>query len=71
MIDGWLRLSSLQWGPKRREELRNWGERFAKVQKFQEDLQRAIDKKKTSFLIRVDRVKDDDSSDQLQSLYHQ
>jgi len=30
VIDGWLRAMSSRWGPKEREELRRWAERFAK-----------------------------------------
>lgn len=30
VIDGWLRLSSLGWDATKREELRKWGEEFAR-----------------------------------------
>lgn len=47
VIDGWLRLSSFKWTSGKREELRNWGESFAKAEGIkEEDIQKAIYKKR-------------------------
>ena len=49
VIDSWIRLESLQWGSKEREELRTWGKNFAKATGINEkSLQRSIDKRRRS-----------------------
>ena len=43
LIDGWLRLSSLQWNAKKRRRLLDWGESFAKTRGIREaDILKAI-----------------------------
>ena len=37
LIDGWLRLSSLQWNSKKRHNLRSWAEGFAKNKGIRQD----------------------------------
>ena len=37
LIDGWLRLSSMQWNAKKRQGLRVWGEGFAKAKGIREE----------------------------------
>lgn len=47
VVDGWLRLSSFRWTYGKREELRKWGESFAKARGLkEEDVQKAICKKR-------------------------
>ncbi len=47
VIDGWLRISSLKWTPRKRAELREWGESFAEAKGLKEkDLQKAILKRR-------------------------
>lgn len=47
VIDGWLRISSLRWTTKKRENLRNWAEEFAKEKNITEqDLEKAISKRR-------------------------
>ena len=47
VIDGWLRISSLKWTPKRRKELRDWAEDFAKAHGITEkDVERAIHRRR-------------------------
>ncbi|MEW6086716.1 MAG: helix-turn-helix domain-containing protein [bacterium] len=47
VIDGWLRLSSFKWSSAKREELRKWGENYAKASGLkEEDVQKAINKKR-------------------------
>ncbi len=47
VIDGWLRISSLKWSAKKRENLRNWAEDFAKSKGLKEtDLEKAIHKRR-------------------------
>lgn len=36
VIDGWLRISSLRWTAKKRQNLRNWAEEFAKGEGLKE-----------------------------------
>ena len=36
LIDGWLRLSSLQWNAKKRQNLRSWAQGVAKNRGFSE-----------------------------------
>lgn len=49
VIDGWLRLSSFKWTYGKREELRSWGESFAKTKGIrEEDVQEAIRRKRYS-----------------------
>lgn len=36
LIDGWLRLSSMQWNGKKRQNLRIWAENFAKTRNIRE-----------------------------------
>ena len=43
VIDGWLRISSLRWTTKKRQNLRVWAEEFAKEKGLkEEDLEKAI-----------------------------
>lgn len=45
VIDEWLRLESLQWDPRKREELMSWAEGFARSKKITEkSIQKAINK---------------------------
>ena len=37
LIDSWLRLSSMQWNGKKRQQLRGWAEHFAKARNIRED----------------------------------
>jgi len=37
LIDGWLRLSSMQWNGKKRQHLRAWAENFAKTKNIREN----------------------------------
>ena len=37
LIDGWLRLSSLRWNAKKRQDLRGWAEGFAKAKGIREE----------------------------------
>jgi hypothetical protein len=47
VIDGWLRISSLRWTAKKRQNLRTWAEEFAKEKGIkEEDLERAISKRR-------------------------
>jgi len=47
VIDGWLRLSSLRWTAKKRQNLRSWAEEFAKGKGLrEEDLGKAISKRR-------------------------
>jgi len=47
VIDGWLRISSLKWTAKKRQNLRNWAEDFAKEKGIkEEDLEKAISKRR-------------------------
>ncbi len=47
IVDGWLRLSSLEWNSQKRNHLRTWASRFAKTKKLTEEkLQRAISKRR-------------------------
>ena len=47
LIDGWLRLSSLQWNPKRSKNLRAWAEGFAKAKNLhEEDVLKAVAKRR-------------------------
>ncbi len=36
VIDGWLRVMSYRWDPKRRDELRRWAEKFGKERGIRE-----------------------------------
>lgn len=36
VIDGWLKISSLKWTTKKRQNLRNWAEDFAKEKGLKE-----------------------------------
>lgn len=36
VIDGWLRISSLRWTAKKRQNLRSWAEEFAKEEGLKE-----------------------------------
>lgn len=48
VVDGWLRLSSFKWTFAKREELRDWGESFAKRKELKEkDIQMAINKRRS------------------------
>lgn len=47
VIDGWLRISSLKWTPRRRKGLRDWAEDFAMAQGITgKDIERAIQKRR-------------------------
>jgi excisionase family DNA binding protein len=47
VIDGWLRISSLRWTAKKRQNLRAWAEEFAKEKRIKElDLEKAISKRR-------------------------
>lgn len=47
VIDGWLRLSSLKWTAKKRQNLRNWAEEFAKEKGISEEaLEKTISKRR-------------------------
>ncbi len=47
VIDGWLRVSSLNWTSAKREGLRKWAEGFAKAKGLkEEDVDRAISKRR-------------------------
>ena len=47
VIDGWLRISSLRWTAKKRQNLRTWAEEFAKEKGIREDnLEKAISKRR-------------------------
>jgi excisionase family DNA binding protein len=47
VIDGWLRISSLNWTLGKREKLRDWAQSFATEQGITEgDLQKAISKRR-------------------------
>ncbi len=47
VIDGWLRISSLKWTARKRENLRSWGESFASAKGFsEEDVEKAIYKRR-------------------------
>lgn len=47
IIDGWLRISSLRWTAKKRQNLRNWAEEFAKEKGLKEkDLGRIISRRR-------------------------
>ena len=47
VIDGWLRLSSLNWTAERRTKLRAWAEAFAKRKGLKQSvIQKAIDKRR-------------------------
>ena len=47
LIDGWLRLSSLQWNAPKRQNLRHWAEGFAKTKGLHEgDVLKAIVKRR-------------------------
>ena len=47
IVDGWLRLSSLEWNSQKRNRLRTWTSRFAKMKKLSEEkLQRTISKRR-------------------------
>lgn len=47
VIDGWLRISSLRWTAKKRQNLRNWAEEFAKEEGLKEkDLERIISRRR-------------------------
>ncbi len=49
LIDGWLRLSSLQWNAKKRQSLRSWAEGFAKAKGMrEEDVVKAIARRRKS-----------------------
>lgn len=47
VIDGWLRISSLRWTAKKRQNLRTWAEEFAREKGIkEEDLEKAISKRR-------------------------
>lgn len=47
VIDGWLRVSSLKWTAKKRQNLRSWAEGFAEAKGFnEEDIEKAIYKRR-------------------------
>ncbi len=47
LIDGWLRLSSMQWNIKKRQHLRLWAESFAKTKNIREnDVIKAISRRR-------------------------
>lgn len=47
VIDGWLRISSLRWTTKKRQNLRTWAEEFSKKKGLkEEDLEKAISKRR-------------------------
>jgi len=47
VIDGWLRISSLRWTAKKRQNLRSWAEDFAKENGISEEaLEKAISKRR-------------------------
>jgi len=47
VIDGWLRISSLKWTAKKRQNLRSWAEGFAEAKGFsEEDIEKAIYKRR-------------------------
>ena len=47
VIDGWLRISSLRWTAKKRQNLRVWAEEFAKEKGIkEEDLEKAIHRRR-------------------------
>lgn len=47
VIDGWLRISSLRWTAKKRQNLRDWAEEFAKEKGISEEtLDKAISKRR-------------------------
>ena len=49
LIDGWLRLSSLQWNIKKRQNLRLWAQGFAKTKGFfQKDVMKTIVRRRKS-----------------------
>ena len=47
LIDGWLRLSSMQWNARKRQHLRSWGESFVKAKGIhEEDVMKAIGRRR-------------------------
>ena len=49
LIDGWLRLSSMQWSAKKRQGLRGWAEHFAGVKDIrEEDVIKAVGRRRKS-----------------------
>ena len=47
LIDGWLRLSSLQWNAKKRRNLHEWAQNFAKSKGVrEEDVIKAIGRRR-------------------------
>lgn len=47
VIDGWLRIVSLRWTAKKRQNLRAWAEGYAKSKGLkEEDIERAIAKRR-------------------------
>lgn len=47
VIDGWLRISSLRWTAKKRQNLRSWAEEFAKEEGLKEkDLEIIISRRR-------------------------
>jgi excisionase family DNA binding protein len=47
VIDGWLTLSSLKWSSKKRGELREWAEEYARSKGLKEEsIQKAISRKR-------------------------
>jgi excisionase family DNA binding protein len=48
VIEGWLRVMSYRWDPKRREELRRWAEEFARQRGIRrEDVLAAVRARRT------------------------
>ncbi len=47
LIDSWLRLSALQWTPKKRQNLLTWARSFSKSKGLKlQDVQKAIDRRR-------------------------
>ncbi len=47
VIDGWLRIVSLRWTAKKRQNLRGWAEEYVKSKGLkEEDIERAIAKRR-------------------------